>query len=169
VTNFLHALPADLQQKIIFRIQICDPNRHVDEPHTLKSFFEAGVHILEGTTIVDTMNPYAAAAAYVQPQSQAGQTHQPVQQAQVNYPHNMYIPGTSISSPYGFYAPPVVPSPQFPYAQQMVPVHQPAPPAAQPNTFQPLPYAPGLKQEDIMTITTTGKTTYTAISTTAPW
>jgi hypothetical protein len=26
-TNFLCALPADLQQKIIFRIQICDPNR----------------------------------------------------------------------------------------------------------------------------------------------
>jgi hypothetical protein len=101
------------------------------------------------------MNLYTAAAAYTQPQSQARQMHQPVQQVQVNYPHNMYIPGTSISSPYGFYAPPVVPSPQFPYAQETVPVHQPAPPAAQPNTFQPLPYAPGLKQEDIMTIATT--------------
>jgi hypothetical protein len=153
-TNFLCALPADLQQKIIFCIQICDPNRHVDKLHTLKLLFEAGVHILEGTTILDTMNPYAAAMAYMQPQSQAGQMHQPVQQAQVNYPQNMYIPGTSISSPYGFYAPLVVPSPQFPYAQQTVPVHQAAPPAAQPNTFQPLPYTPGLKQEDIMTITT---------------
>jgi hypothetical protein len=153
-TNFLRALPVDLQQKIIFRIQICDPNRHVDKPHTLKSLFEAGVHILEGTMILDMMNPYVAAAAYVQPQSQAGQMHQPVQQAQVNYPHNAYIPGTSILSPYRFYAPPVVPSPQFPYAQQTVPVHQPAPPAAQPNTFQPLPYTPGLKQEDIMTIAT---------------
>jgi hypothetical protein len=154
-TNFLHALPVDLQQKIIFCIQICDPNCHVDELHTLKLLFEAGIHILEGTTILDTMNPYAAAAAYAQPQSQAGQMHQPVQQAQVNYLHKVYIPGTSISSSYCFYAPLVVPSPQFPYAQQMVPVHQPAPPAAQPNTFQPLPYAPGLKQEDIMTITTT--------------
>jgi hypothetical protein len=154
-TNFLHALPADLQQKIIFHIQICDPNRHVNEPHTLKSLFEAGIHILERTTILDTMNPYAAAAAYVQPQSQAGQMHQPVQQVQVNYLQNVYIPGTSISSPYSFYAPPVIPSPQLPYVQQMVPVHQPALPAAQLNTFQPLPYAPGLKQEDIMTIATT--------------
>jgi hypothetical protein len=154
-TNFLCALPADLQQKIIFRIQICNPNRHVDKPHTLKSLFEAGIHILEGTMILDTMNPYTAAAAYVQPQSQAGQMHQPVQQVQVNYPHNVYIPGTSISSPYRFYAPPVVPPPQFPYAQQTVPVHQPTPPAAQSNTFQPLPYAPGFKQQDIMTIATT--------------
>jgi hypothetical protein len=62
-TNFLRALPADLQQKIIFYIQICDPNRHVDEPHTLKSLFEAGIHILEGTTILDTINLYAATAS----------------------------------------------------------------------------------------------------------
>jgi hypothetical protein len=154
-TNFLCALPADLQQKIIFCIQICNLNRHVDEPHTLKSLFEAGVHILEGTMILDTMNPYAAAVAYMQPQSQARQLHQPVQQVQVNYPQNMSIPGTSISSPYSFYTPLVVLSLQFPYAQQTVPVHQPTPPAAQPNTFQPLLYAPGLKQEDIMTIATT--------------
>jgi hypothetical protein len=153
-TNFLHTLPVDLQQKIIFRIHIYNPNHHVNKLHTLKSLFEADVHILEGTMILDTMNLYAAAMAYTQPQSQAGQMHQPVQQAQINYPQNTYIPGTSILSPYGFYTPPVVPSLQFPYAQQMVPVHQPTPPAAQPNTFQPLPYAPGLKQEDIMTIAT---------------
>jgi hypothetical protein len=46
-TNFLHTLPADFQQKIIFHIQICDPNCHVDKLHTLKLLFEASIHILE--------------------------------------------------------------------------------------------------------------------------
>jgi hypothetical protein len=41
-TNFLHALPADLQHKIMFCIQVSDPNQHVDDPHTLKSLFDAG-------------------------------------------------------------------------------------------------------------------------------
>jgi hypothetical protein len=58
-TNFLRALLADLQHKIMFCIQVSDPNRHVDDPHTLKSLFDAGVHILKGNTILDTMNPYA--------------------------------------------------------------------------------------------------------------
>jgi hypothetical protein len=154
-TNLLHALPEDLQQKIIFRIHICNPNCHVDKPHTLKSLFEASIHILEGTTILDTVNPYAAATAYVQPQSQAGQMLQPVQQAQINYPQNTYIPGTSILPPYSFYEPLVILSLQFPYVQQTVPVHQPTPPVAQPNAFQPLPYTPVLKQEGIMTMATT--------------
>jgi hypothetical protein len=56
-TNFLCALPADLQHKIMFRIQVSNPNQHVDDPHMLKSLFDASVHILKGNTILDTMNP----------------------------------------------------------------------------------------------------------------
>jgi hypothetical protein len=107
-TNFIHALPADLQHKIMFCIQVSDPNRHVDDPHTLKSLFDASVHILKGNTILDTMNPYAVAAAYAQPPNPAVQQPQVVQQSPVNYLQNMYIPGTSISSPYGYYQPPAL-------------------------------------------------------------
>jgi hypothetical protein len=97
------------------------------------------------------MNPYAVAAAYAQPPNPAVQQPQVVQQSPVNYPQNAYIPGTSISSPYGYYQPPA----PFPYHQQTVPVQPPAAATTQPNTYQPLPYTPGLKQEDIMTIATT--------------
>jgi hypothetical protein len=150
-TNFIRTLPADLQHKIMFRIQVSDPNRHVDGPHTLKSLFDAGVHILKGNTILDTMNPYAVSAEYVQPPNPAVQQPQVAQQLLVNYPQNTYIPGTLISSPYGYYQPPA----QFPYHQETVPVQPPAPATTQPNTYQPLPYTLGLKQEDIMTIATT--------------
>jgi hypothetical protein len=150
-TNFIRALPADLQHKIMFRIQVSDPNQHVDDPHTLKSLFDTGVHILKGNTILDTMNPYAVAAVYAQPPNPAVQQPQVVQQSPVNYPQNMYIPGTSISSPYSYYQPPA----PFPYHQQTVPVQPPAPATTQPNTYQLLPYTPGLKQEDIMTIAMT--------------
>jgi hypothetical protein len=149
--NFICTLPADLQHKIMFRIQVSDPNRHVDNPYTLKSLFDTGVHILEGNTILDTMNPYTVAATYAQPPNPAVQQPQVVQQSPVNYLQNMYIPGTSISSPYGYYQPPA----PFPYHQQTVPVQPLAPATTQPNPYQPLPYTPGLKQEDIMTIATT--------------
>jgi hypothetical protein len=78
-TNFIRALLADLQHKIMFRIQVSDPNRHVDDPHTLKSLFNAGVHILKGNTILDTMNPYTVAAAYAQPPNPAVQQPQVAQ------------------------------------------------------------------------------------------
>jgi hypothetical protein len=52
-TNFLCALPADLQHKIMFRIQVSNPNWHVDDPHMLKLLFNAGVHILKGNTILN--------------------------------------------------------------------------------------------------------------------
>jgi hypothetical protein len=55
-TNFLHTLPVNLQHKIMFCIQISNPNRHVDDPHMLKSLFDTSVHILKGNTILDTMN-----------------------------------------------------------------------------------------------------------------
>jgi hypothetical protein len=148
--QFIRTLPADLQNKIMFRIQVSDPNWHVDDPHMLKFLFDPSVHILKGT-ILDTMNPYAVAAAYAQPPNPAVQQPQVAQQLQVNYPQNMYIPGTSISSPYGYYQP-LAP---FPYHQQTVPVQPPALATTQPNTYQPLPYTLGLKQEDIMTIATT--------------
>jgi hypothetical protein len=150
-TNFIRALPADLQHKIMFRIQVSDPNRHVDDPHMLKSLLNAGVHILKGNTILDTMSPYAVAATYAQPPNPAVQQPQVAQQSLVNYPQNTYIPGTSMLSPYGYYQPPA----PFPYHQQTVLVQPPAPVTTQPNTYQPLPYTPGLKQEDIMTIATT--------------
>jgi hypothetical protein len=118
-TNFLCALPADLQHKIMFCIQVSDPNRHVDDPHTLKSLFDAGVHILKGNTILDTMNPYAVTTAYVQLPNPAVQQPQVVQQSLVNYPQNMYIPGTSISLPYGYYQPLATLAP-FPYHQPTV-------------------------------------------------
>jgi hypothetical protein len=104
-TNFICALPADLQHKIMFHIQVSDPNRHVDDPHMLKWLFNASVHILKGNTILDTMNPYAIAAAYAQPPNPAVQQPQVVQQSLVNYLQNMYIPGTSILLPYGYYQP----------------------------------------------------------------
>jgi hypothetical protein len=63
-TNFLCALLVNLQHKIMFHIQVSNPNRHVDDPHMLKLLFNTGVHILKGNTILDTMNPYAIAAAY---------------------------------------------------------------------------------------------------------
>jgi hypothetical protein len=150
-TNFIRALLANLQHKIMFRIQVSNPYRHVDDPHMLKSLFNAGVHILKGNTILDTMNPYTVAAVYVQPPNPVVQQPQAVQQSPVNYPQNMYIPGTSILLPYGYYQPPA----PFPYHQQTVPVQPPAPATTQPNTYQPLPYTPGLKQEDIMTIAMT--------------
>jgi hypothetical protein len=156
-TNFIRALPADLQHKIMFHIQVSNPNRHVDDPHTLKSLFDAGVHILKGNTTLDTMNPYAVAAAYAQPPNPAVQQPQVAQQSPVNYPQNAYIPGTSISLPYGYYQPPA----PFPYHQQTVLVQPPAPATTQPNTYQPLPYTPGLKQEDIMTIATTVASAFT--------
>jgi hypothetical protein len=70
-TNFLHALPADLQHKIMFRIQVSNPNQHVDDPHMLKSLFDASVHILKGNTILGTMNLYTVATAYAQPPNPA--------------------------------------------------------------------------------------------------
>jgi hypothetical protein len=152
--NFICALLADLQHKIMFRIQVSDPNRHVDDPHTLKSLFDAGVHIVKGNTILDTMNPYPVAATYAQPPNPGVQQPQVAQQSPVNYPQSAYVPGTSILSPYGYYQPPAPPAP-FPYHQQTVPVQPPAPATTQRNTYQPLPYTPGLKQEDIMTIATT--------------
>jgi hypothetical protein len=66
----------------------------------------------------------------------------------------MYIPSTSILSPYGYYQLPA-PLAQFPYHQQTVPLQLLAPAPAQLNTYQPLPYTPGLKPEDIMTIAMT--------------
>jgi hypothetical protein len=97
------------------------------------------------------MNPYAVAATYAQPLNPVVQQPQVVQQSPVNYPQNMYIPSTSILSPYGYYQP-LAP---FPYHHQTVPVQPPATATPQPNTYQPLPYTPGLKQEDIMTIAMT--------------
>jgi hypothetical protein len=117
--NFLCTLPADLQHKIMFCIQVSDPSWHVDDPHTLKSLFDTGVHILKGNTILDTMNPYAVAAAYVQPLNPAVQQPQVVQQSLVNYLQNVYIPGMLISLPYGYYQPPAPLAP-FPYHQQTV-------------------------------------------------
>jgi hypothetical protein len=152
-TNFLRTLPADLQHKIMFCIQVSDPNWHVDNPHTLKSLFNASVHILKGNTILDTMNPYTIATAYLQPLNPAVQQPQVAQQLPVNYLQNMYIPGTSISLPYSYYQPLAPPAP-FPYHQQTVLVQPPAPAPEQPNTYQLLPYTLGLKQEDIMTIAT---------------
>jgi hypothetical protein len=135
----------------MFRIQVSSPNWHVDDPHMLKSLFDTGDHILKGNTILDTMNPYTIAAAYAQPLNPVVQQPQVVQQSPVNYLQNAYIPGTSILSPYGYYQPPA----PFPYHQQTVPVQPLAPATPQPNAYQPLPYTPGLKQEDIMTIATT--------------
>jgi hypothetical protein len=131
-TNFLCTLLVDLQHKIMFHIQVSDPNWHVNNPHTLGLLFDTGVHILKGNTILDTMNPYAVAAAYVQPPNLAVQQPQVAQQSPVNYPQNTYIPSTSILSPYGYYQPPA----QFPYHQQTVLV-QPLAPA--PLTYSSLP------------------------------
>jgi hypothetical protein len=150
-TNFICALLADLQHKIMFCNQVSNTNWHVGGPHTLKLLFDAGVHILKGNTILDTMNPYAVAAVYAQPPNPAVQQPQVVQQSPVNYLQNAYIPGTSILLPNGYYQP-LTP---FPYYQQTVPVQPPAPATPQPNAYQSLPYTPGLKQEDIMTIATT--------------
>jgi hypothetical protein len=100
------------------------------------------------------MNPYAIATVYVQPPNPAVQQPQVAQQSPVNHPQNMYIPGTSITLPYSYYQP-LAPLAPFPYHQQTVPVQPPAPVTPQPNTYQLLPYTPGLKQEDIMTIATT--------------
>jgi hypothetical protein len=143
-TNFLRALLADHQHKIMFCIQVSDPNQHVDNPHMLKSLFDTGVHILKGNAILDTMNPYAVTATYAQPPNPAVQQPQEAQQSLVNYPQNMYIPSTLILSPYGYYQPPAPPAP-FPYHQQTVLVQPPAPATPQPNAYQPLPYTLGLK------------------------
>jgi hypothetical protein len=153
-TNFLCALLADVQHKIMFRIQVSDPNQHVDDPHMLKSLFDASVHILKGNTILDTMNPYAVAPAYAQPPNPVVEQPQVAQQLPVNYPQNVYIPSTSISLPYGYYQPLAPPAP-FPYHQQTVPVQPLAPVPAESNAYQPLPYTLGLKQEDNMTMATT--------------
>jgi hypothetical protein len=153
-TNFLHALPAGLQHKIMFCIQVSDPNWHVDDPHTLKLLFDTGVHILKGNTILYTMNPYTVATTYTQPPNPAVQQPQVAQQSLVNYLQNAYIPSTLILSPYGYYQL-LAPLAPFPYHQQTVAVQPPAPATPQPNTYQPLPYTLGLKEEDIMTIATT--------------
>jgi hypothetical protein len=102
-TNFLCALLVNLQHKIMFRIQVSNPNWHVDNPHTLKSLFNASIHILKGNTILDTMNPYVVAGAYAQPPNPAVQQPQVVQQSLVNYPQNVYIPGRLILLPYSYY------------------------------------------------------------------
>lgn len=146
-TNFLRALPADLQHKIIFRIQIKEPDRHVDTPHDLKSLFDAGVHVLHGSTILDTLNPYAAAAAYAQPNlTQQPGTIPP------GYPHDAYNP--SASTPFGYQPPPAAPGARYnPFVQATVPVTPQPPPGG--SAYQPLAYGPGLKTEDILTIATT--------------
>jgi hypothetical protein len=88
------------------------------------------------------MNPYTAVMTYTQPQSQARQMHQPVQQVQIVQSRHFNLvtiwflctTGRSITA---------------------IPLCATNSSSASTNTFQPLPYTPGLKQEDIMTITTT--------------
>jgi hypothetical protein len=94
---------------------------------------------------------HASPRITLSPPNPAVQQPQVAQQLPVNYWQNAYIPGTSVLSPYSYYQPPA----PFPYHQQTVPVQPPAPATPQPNTYQPLPYTPGLKEEDIMTIATT--------------
>jgi hypothetical protein len=109
---------------------------------------------LSGSMVYSVAVLVTVTAAYAQSPNPAVQQPQVVQQSPVNYPQNMYIPGTSILSPYSYYQP-LAPLAPFPYRQQTVTVQPPAPATPQPNTYQPLPYTLDLKQEDIMTIATT--------------
>jgi hypothetical protein len=146
-TNFLRARPANLQHKINFCIQIKEPDQHVDMPHELQLLFNAGVHVLSGSTILDTLNLYAAAAAYAQPN--------PAQQhgaAPPGYPLNAYNP--SALTPYGYQPPLAAPGAQYgPFVQATVPVTPQPPPGG--SAYQLLAYGPGLKTEDILTVATT--------------
>jgi hypothetical protein len=146
-TNFLRALPADLQHKINFCIQIKELGQHVDMPHKLQLLFNASVHVLSRSTILDTLNLYAAAAAYAQPNP--AQQHGAVPPG---YPLNVYNP--SASTPYGYQPPPAAPGAQYnPFVQATVPVTPQPPPGG--SAYQPLAYGPGLKTEDILNIATT--------------
>lgn len=153
--NFLRALPADISYKINFRMQITKPTQHVDEPYTLKELFDTGVDVFQGTSLIDTYNPYSLSSAFVNP-PQLGQ-QMPTMQPQ--YP---YIGSGTILPPFSTF------SPHYPYGQQVMPqpyqFAQPAAPAStvptapqaapQAETYQPLPRAPGIKTEDVQQIAT---------------
>jgi hypothetical protein len=151
--NFLCALLADLQHKIMFHIQVSDPNQHVDDPHTEIAVQCRCPHPQrkrhpghnESLRCCRRICATTESSSSTTPSSTAVTGQLPTEHV---HPQHINIVALQLLPAAGTTG-------TIPYHQQTVLVQPPAPATPQPNTYQPLPYTLGLKQEDIMTIAMT--------------